>query len=288
MKRPTRVTRGSSSLAQPRAAGLGIGAHRAQLEQRRTAGRRGRRAAGGRKPGPRLSSFTSSANSAISGKVSASSRPLAAMSNRRLADARERAARREAVGEDQPAGIERVEIDPPGLALDEAGEVVDVDPGGLDPQQVLERQRVAPFLEREHDLAGAEIGDEARQVVDRARAGSPARPRGWPSFMPTIADDGEAALGRARPALEPRRARRRRRAPAPGAGTRSRRGCRRRAGGWPSAARSTGPSRRTGSSARTCCRAAGNRGRRGAMIARLTATSSRAPAKRSERSASLP
>ena len=57
----------------------------------------------------------------------------------------------------------------PGLALEEAREIVDVDAGGLDPQQIVERQRVAPFLEREHDLARAEAEQMIGQAGDRRR-----------------------------------------------------------------------------------------------------------------------
>jgi hypothetical protein len=84
-----------------------------------------------------LSSFTSSANSAITGAVSASSSALAAMSNNRLA------ALETARPEENPSekisqlGLTRIEIDTPGLAFEEAGEIVDMNAGGLDPQQIL-------------------------------------------------------------------------------------------------------------------------------------------------------
>ncbi len=51
--------------------------------------------------------------------------------------------------------------------LEEGRDLVDVHAGGLDPQQVLERQRVAPLLEREHDFAGVEHHDMVGEIVDR-------------------------------------------------------------------------------------------------------------------------
>ncbi len=84
-----------------------------------------------------------------------------------LGRARHCAAGRETVRENQPARIDRVEIDPAGLALDERREFIDVDAGRLDPQQILERQRVAPFLQRQHHFADPEILNIARQVADR-------------------------------------------------------------------------------------------------------------------------
>src|SRR5690606_7376166 len=115
-----------------------------------------------------------------------------------------RAARREPVGEDQPARVERVEIDPAGLAFHEAREIVDVNPRRLDAQQVLQRQGIAALLERENDFAGAEIGDEAREVVDR-------RPRN--SLLDDqralvhadVADDNETAAGLLAELLQPQR-----------------------------------------------------------------------------------
>ncbi len=68
----------------------------------------------------------------------------------------------ETVRKDQPAGIERIEIDPACLAFQEAGEVIDVHTRRLHSHKVLERQRIAPLFQRQHHFGRAEIGDVAR------------------------------------------------------------------------------------------------------------------------------
>ncbi len=77
-----------------------------------------------------------------------------------------------------------------------------MDPGRLDPQQVLERQGVAPFLQRQHHLARIEQHDMVGKVVDRVtrdRFGDDAI-----GFAHRdIADDDEARSRLFRQRLEP-------------------------------------------------------------------------------------
>src|SRR3546814_15996344 len=72
--------------------------------------------------------------------------------------------RRKSVGKDQPAGVRRRQVDAPGFALDETRDIVDMDAGRLDAQQVGERQRAAPILDREHPHARAERDGMLRQA----------------------------------------------------------------------------------------------------------------------------
>ena len=137
------------------------------------------------------------------------------MSNSRLArlDSRRPAEKpSEKISQD---GIEAVEIDAPGLALEEGRDFVDVDAGGLDPQQVLQRQRVAPLLERQHHFARAEpeqVIGQAGDVVAVDRGGR----RGGAVVHADEADDREigAVARRRAPRAAPARG------PAPSTSTR--------------------------------------------------------------------
>ncbi len=83
---------------------------------------------------------------------------------------------------------------------------MDRDSGRLDPEQIAERQRVAPFLEREHDLAGAEaeqVGGQADDVVAVDRGGD----RGRAVVHSDEADDLEIGAAAQRQRLDPCRPR---------------------------------------------------------------------------------
>src|SRR3546814_6234294 len=67
---------------------------------------------------------------------------------------------------DQPARIHAVQVDAAGLALQEGGDFIHMDAGGLDAQQVAQRQGVAPLLQRQHHLAGGQADHEIGEVVD--------------------------------------------------------------------------------------------------------------------------
>ena len=119
---------------------------------------------------------------------------------------RKSAARGKSVREDQPGRVEAIEIDPPRFPLEEGREIIDFDPRRLDPQQIGERQRVAPLLKRENDLAGANPfkvtgkildGGAVDGTVDRARA----------VVHANKANDREAGIRPPRERLDPRRAR---------------------------------------------------------------------------------
>ena len=132
-----------------------------------------------------------------------------------LADARQPPPGGKAVGEDQPGGIEAVEVDPAGLALEEGGEIVDVRrPVVLIRSRSLSGSALRRLLEREHDLAGAEAEQMIGQAGDVVAVDRRGRPRTAPSFMPTKPTTAKPAPLRRGQRLDPRRARRRRRAPA--------------------------------------------------------------------------
>ena len=62
---------------------------------------------------------------------------------------------------------------------------MDVDARRLDPQQIVERQRVAPLLQRQHDLAGVQREQMIGQACDVVAVDRRLRPPTAPSFMPT-------------------------------------------------------------------------------------------------------
>ena len=78
-----------------------------------------------------------------------------------------------------------------------------MDAGGLDPQQVLERERVAPFLQRKHHFARVEQHDVLGQVVDRLAADRLGHHRLGVSHA-DIADHDKGSPRRARQCLQPR------------------------------------------------------------------------------------
>src|SRR5690606_1311859 len=63
----------------------------------------------------------------------------------------------------------------------------------LDPQQVLQRQSVAPLLQCQHHFAGSEIGNEARKIVNLATGDCLVDLRALLSHVDE-ANDGKAAL----------------------------------------------------------------------------------------------
>jgi hypothetical protein len=214
MNLPTRVTRGSSFCAHcAPSASASVRIERSLITSNASPYSPTR--SGGRRPGPWLSSFTRSANSTITGAVSGQQQRAGGDVEQALGARWTPRARRKPVGKDQPAGIDRIEIDPARLAFDEAGEIVDVDAGGLDPQQILERQRIAPLLQRQHHFADAQVLDEAGEVVDRA-----ARDRFLDNRLAIahadVADDDEAAFRPFAQLAQALRADGRRRAPARG------------------------------------------------------------------------
>ncbi|PAV93059.1 hypothetical protein WR25_03668 [Diploscapter pachys] len=85
-----------------------------------------------------------------------------------LEGARHHAARGETVREDQPRRVDRAEVDPPRLALEEAGDIGNGDARGADAQQVLQRQRVAAFLQRQHHLGDLMVEDMRGEIGDGA------------------------------------------------------------------------------------------------------------------------
>ncbi len=80
--------------------------------------------------------------------------------------ARNRPAGRKAIGKDQPAGVQRIEIDTARLAFEKAREIVHRNAGHLYPQQILERKRIAALFQREHDFGRVEPIDMLRQIGD--------------------------------------------------------------------------------------------------------------------------
>ena len=131
-----------------------------------------------------------------------------------LADARQPPPGRKAVREDQPGGVEAVEIDAPGLALEEARKIAHLDARRLDPQQVVERQRVAPLLHRQHHLARA----QREQMIGQAGELGAVDGRGDRAGAVVHADEAdhrEAGAARGGQRLDPRRP-----GPAPSTSTR--------------------------------------------------------------------
>ena len=106
----------------------------------------------------------------------------------------DRAAAGKAIGENEPRGVYRVQIDAAGLTLHEAGEIIDVNAGGLDPQEVFQRQGIAPFLQRQHHLGNAEIFHITGEIMNGG-AGNCLFHHLRALVHHHIADDDKAAAG---------------------------------------------------------------------------------------------
>ena len=69
-----------------------------------------------------------------------------------------------------------------------------MDPRRLDPQQILERQGIAPFLQRQHDLTDPQVFNKPRQIVDGVAVDRLFDHR-LIFVHADVADDGKAAFG---------------------------------------------------------------------------------------------
>ena len=83
---------------------------------------------------------------------------------------------------------------------------MDRDAGGLDPQEIVERQRVAPLLQRQHDLARVQREQMIGQAPDVVAVDRGGHGRGAVVHADE-ADHGEARAARGGQRLDPRRPR---------------------------------------------------------------------------------
>ena len=113
---------------------------------------------------------------------------------------------REAVGEDRPRRVDAAQVDASRLAFQERADLADRDAGGPQAEQVLQRQRVAALLQRQHHLARPVIDHVRGEIGDigaRCRADYGGH---WLAHVDKVRD-GEFGAPLRRQRADPRRAR---------------------------------------------------------------------------------